>query len=59
MWSSLCIYLWVKFGSLCVRKTLGSDKYSFEFIDEILFIYLFSLKFFLLFTVEDDYKANL
>ena len=50
----------MKFGSLCVRKTLGSDKYRFEFIDEILFIYLFIfLDFFLLFTVEDDYKAKL
>ena len=32
----------MKFGSLCVRKTLGSDKYRFEFIYEILSIYLFS-----------------
>ena len=49
----------MKFGSLCVRKTLGSDKYRFEFFYEILFIYLFSLNFFLLFIIEDDYKAKL
>ena len=35
----------MKFGSLCVRKTLGSDV-RFEFIYEILFIYLFYLNFF-------------
>ena len=46
----------MKFGCLCVRKALGSDKYRFEFIDEILFIFF---EFFLLFTVEDDYKAKL
>ena len=58
MWGSWCIYLWVKFGCLCVRKMLGSDKYRFEFIDEILFIYFLWI-FFLLYTVEDDYKAKL
>ena len=44
------------FAFLCVRKTLGSDRYRFEFIDEILFIFF---DFFLLFTVEDYYKAKL
>ena len=32
-------YLWVKFSSVCMRKTLSSDEYRFEFIHEILFIF--------------------